>query len=166
MKNKKSIFEKFVIDIDGVMTTGRFLYSDKGKVFKEFGPDDHDALKIASKYINIEFISADKKGFKISKRRIVGDMGFKLSLVSTTDRLNWFKKNCNLAETIYMADSFKDIKIFECVGYSIAPSNADAFCKKYSNFTTKCGGGDRAVSEACFHILKSIFKEKIEIFFN
>ena len=26
-----------IIDVDGVMTTGQFFYSEKGKVFKVFG---------------------------------------------------------------------------------------------------------------------------------
>ena len=37
------------------------------KKYKVFGPDDTDALKLLKKYLHIEFISGDKKGFKISK---------------------------------------------------------------------------------------------------
>ena len=44
-----------IIDVDGVMTTGQFFYSEKGKVFKVFGPDDNDALSILSRYIKIHF---------------------------------------------------------------------------------------------------------------
>ena len=44
------------------------------------------------------------------------------------------------------------------VGYSISPANADDNCKKCANFITKRNGGDRAVSEACMHILKKFFK--------
>ena len=31
----------FILDVDGVMTTGQFLYSETGKQMKVFGPDDH-----------------------------------------------------------------------------------------------------------------------------
>ncbi len=59
---------------------------------KNFGLDDHDMLSILKNYFEIRFITGDKKGFKISKRRIVDDMSFKLDLVSTIKRLDWIQK--------------------------------------------------------------------------
>ena len=35
----------FVLDVDGVMTSGKFLYTDQGKIMKEFGPHDAYSLK-------------------------------------------------------------------------------------------------------------------------
>ena len=34
-----------ILDVDGVMTSGKFLYSSKGKIFKEFGAHDNDGIK-------------------------------------------------------------------------------------------------------------------------
>ena len=34
----------FILDVDGVMTDGKFYYSAEGKIFKSFGADDSDAL--------------------------------------------------------------------------------------------------------------------------
>ena len=36
----------FVLDVDGVMTNGQFLYSDAGKAYKTFGAHDNDGLKM------------------------------------------------------------------------------------------------------------------------
>ena len=33
--------ENFVLDVDGVLTSGSFIYSEKGKVFKVFDPMMH-----------------------------------------------------------------------------------------------------------------------------
>ena len=44
------------------------------------------------------------------------------------------------------------------VGYSIAPNNADLNAKKYANYITYRKGGDRAVAEACIHILEKFFE--------
>ena len=79
----------FILDVDGVMTTGQFLYDSNGKAFKIFGPDDSDGLKILSEHINIHFVSADKRGFEISKKRIVDDLGYDLDLVSSAERVDW-----------------------------------------------------------------------------
>ena len=79
------MLKKFLIDVDGVLTTGQFLYSEEGKIFKIFGPHDSDGLKLIKQDIDISFISADKRGFEISKKR-VEDMGFSLVYCSEQDR--------------------------------------------------------------------------------
>ena len=65
----------FILDVDGVLTTGHFIYTSEGKKMKIFGPDDNDAISLLKEFIDIRFISGDKKGFSISKKRIVDDMG-------------------------------------------------------------------------------------------
>ena len=52
MESNKSEIEKqntlmpkyFILDVDGVFTDGKFLYTKDGKVMKIFGPEDNDAL--------------------------------------------------------------------------------------------------------------------------
>ena len=146
-----------IFDVDGVLTNGQFFYDSKKKKYKIFGPDDNDMLKILNKFCKIIFVTADKKGFEISKRRIQIDMGFKLKLVSNKTRLDWLNENFNLKEIIYMGDSYFDIPIAKKVGTFIAPLNADYNLKKKATFVTKVGGGNRSVSEACRFILIKFF---------
>ena len=79
----------FILDVDGVMTSGEFFYTQEGKYLKCFGPDDNDGLSLLKPFIDIRFITGDKKGFDISKKRIVDDMNYKLDLVSTIKRIDW-----------------------------------------------------------------------------
>ena len=67
MKKLKSP-EIFLCDVDGVLTDGKFYYSESGKIMKKFGADDNDALSLLDPYIKIQFISGDKRGFSISKK--------------------------------------------------------------------------------------------------
>ena len=68
MKNTKIKPNLFVLDVDGVLSSGQFLYDTNGKQYKIFGPHDNDGLKLISSYIKIRFISADIRGFEISKK--------------------------------------------------------------------------------------------------
>ncbi len=156
MKNKPLVF---LLDVDGVMTNGQFIYSNKGKIQKIFGPDDHDGLSILSEFIEIRFITGDRKGFDISKKRIVDDMNFKLNLVSTVKRLDWIKKNYSLKRVIYMGDGILDYLVMDKVFYSISPANGHEFAKKSADYITRCNGGERAVAEASLHIMKKFFKK-------
>ena len=151
-------FKVFILDVDGVMTTGHFLYSKYGKQMKIFGPDDNDGLGLLRPHIQIRFVTGDKKGFSISNKRIKEDMNYDLDLVSTINRINWIKEHYNPKEVIYMGDGIFDHYVMKEVGYSIAPANSDRVAKKYANYVTERSGGDRAVAEACLHILKIFFE--------
>lgn len=147
----------FILDVDGVMTDGKFYYSEQGKMFKVFGADDNDALSMLSEFIHIEFVTGDKRGFGISHKRIAEDMKMPLSLVSTTHRINWIKEKFPTDQIVYMGDGIFDHLVFNQVAYSIAPANADANCKQCADYITERSGGDRAVAEACLHIMSTFF---------
>jgi 3-deoxy-D-manno-octulosonate 8-phosphate phosphatase (KDO 8-P phosphatase) len=148
----------FVLDVDGVMTDGKFYYTADGKFMKIFGADDNDALSLLKKFLKIHFVTGDKVGFPISQKRIVDDMKYPLDLVSTVKRIDWISERWDPKNVIYMGDGIFDHYVFAKVGYSIAPASADAYCKSIANFVTERSGGDRSVSEACLHILSKFFE--------
>lgn len=156
----------FILDVDGVMTTGHFIYSKKGKEYKIFGPDDADALNILKKFIEIRFITADKRGLPVSKKRIVNDMGFKLDLVNSYERLKWISRKYNLDDVIFMGDGLLDFIVMEKIGLSIAPANAEFYTKKCASFITKNSGANRAVAEACLYILQKYFNINTQVKFK
>ena len=150
-------FKVFILDVDGVMTTGQSLYSEAGKQMKVFGPDDNDGLRLLNPYLKIRFLTGDRKGFPITTKRIKEDMKFDLDLVSTIKRIEWIKEHYNPKEVIYMGDGIFDHYVMKEVGYSIAPANSDRTAKAHANYVTERSGGDRAVAEACLHIMKKFF---------
>ena len=147
------------MDVDGVMTTGQFIYSDKGKQYKIFGPHDSDGLKIIKKKIRINFVTADKRGFLISKKRISKDMGYNLNLVSEEDRYQYLNKKFGIKNIIYMGDGIYDAKILSDCYYGISPKNSRTEAKKSSDFITKNRSAEGAVLDACLHIDKKFFKK-------
>ncbi len=160
MKEKKPL-KNLVLDVDGVFTTGEFLYTTEGKFAKVFGPHDNDGIKLISKVINVVCISADKRGWPITHKRIAEDMGLRLELVTEAERVDWFRKNFDLAETAYMGDGIYDAKVFDCVAYSIAPANAFYVALQKADYVTQSKSGEGAVAEACLHILEKFFNQKI-----
>jgi 3-deoxy-D-manno-octulosonate 8-phosphate phosphatase (KDO 8-P phosphatase) len=156
--NSRKKIRHFILDADGVLTDGQYHYTAEGKVEKIYGPDDHDALLLLKKYMNIVFISGDKKGFPITQKRIEFDMKFPLHQVSTFERLNWIKEHFNPEEVVYMGDGIFDAMVFEKVAYAIAPANAFFKTKEYADYITNARGGEGAVAEACWHLAEKFFK--------
>lgn len=146
----------FILDVDGVLTDGGFYYTENGKVMKKFGADDNDALSLLRPYMNIVFVTGDKRGFEISNKRVT-DMHFNLELVSTIKRIDWIKEHYNPKDVVYMGDGIFDHYVMREVGYAIATGDADCYAKKYADYVTKRAGGKRAVAEACLHLMEKFF---------
>lgn len=150
-----------IFDVDGVFTTGQFLYDVNGKAYKIFGPHDFDGLKILKKLdVTINFISADKRGFAITKKRIVTDCGFnedQLTLVTEENRFNWIKDRFDLSKVAFVADGYHDAPILEQVALGIAPNSARREAKAAAKYVTESDAGNGAVLDACL-----IIKQEIE----
>lgn len=150
----------FMLDVDGVLGTGQFLYSAEGKIYKIFGPHDADGLKLIKDKLHIGFISADHRGFAISKKRI-SDMGFELELVLEKDRYNHLKNKYGLENLIFMGDGIFDAPLIRDCKYGIAPANARKEAKAVAKFVTESNAGEGAVCDACIKILEVFFNERI-----
>lgn len=149
----------FVLDVDGVMSTGQFLYSQDGKTFKIFGPHDSDGLKMLKDKITIKFITADKRGYPISKKRIVDDMGYDLDIVSEMDRYEYLKMKYEFSNLIYMGDGYHDAKILKECKFAIAPADARKEARKTADYVTESKAGEGAVLDACLEIRRRFFND-------
>lgn len=156
-RQNKCVPKVFILDVDGVLTDGGFYYTEAGKVMKKFGADDNDALSLLKPYMEIIFVTGDKRGFPISQKRIVDDMHMRLEQVSTIRRIEWIRERYCQEEVIYMGDGIFDHYVMREVGYAISVKNGDENAKKYADYVTSRQGGDRAVAEACLHILDKFF---------
>ena len=151
---------QFLIDVDGVLTTGKFFYTIDGKVMKEFGPHDAYSLKNLKNKLEIQFISADKRGFEISEKRI-NDMGFNLTYVTEEERYNFVKKNFDFTKLIFMGDGDADAEVLKDALIGIAPKNSRPSALVAADYVTKLSGGNGAVAEACDYLEQKLFNKSI-----
>ena len=147
-ENKKVV----IFDVDGVMTTGHFLYSSNGKEYKIFGPHDNDGIKMIRGIVEILFVTADKRGYPITERRIVDDMGQKLCLVSEDERYDFIEARYGMSNVVYMGDGYYDAKILKSCFFGIVPNNARVEAKESADYITPSNSGEGAVLDACLKI--------------
>ncbi len=158
---KKMLKPKYLVfDVDGVMTTGQFLYSKNGKEYKIFGPHDNDGIKLLKNKIKIIFITADKRGYPITKKRIVDDMKQQLYVVGEDERYEFIKNGYGFKNTIYMGDGIHDVEILKECLFSISPQNARKETKKVVHYVTPSKSAEGAVLDACLKIDSLFFKGK------
>lgn len=146
-------FKHFVMDVDGVLTDGGFLYNEDGKQYKKFGAHDSDGIKILRKLgLSIEAISADKRGFNITQARL-NDMGVELTYVSEADRFAYVFHKYNVNETVFIGDGLFDIKLLFTCGCSFTPANAPKYVKHYADHQLNVNGGNGAILELALILL-------------
>jgi len=144
--------KNFITDVDGVLTDGSFYYNETGKFLKKFGAHDSDGFKII-KSLNIDIcaISADKRGFGITEKRL-SDMGVAVHLVSEEERFNWVSERFNLDETVFVGDGYHDKLLLSKCALSFAPQNSPQIVKDSANMVTKSKGGDGVILEIALHL--------------
>ena len=146
-----------IFDVDGVLTDGTFFYSIDGKILKRFGSHDAQAIKKCMTFFNLQLISADKKGFDISKLR-ADHLGLPITLVPEDLRSDWIANHFTREETALVVDSFTDIPSLVNVARSFAPRNAHPeLLNRVSDVLTTIGGGG-AVAE----VLDILIYDKFE----
>ncbi|MEX1997135.1 MAG: HAD hydrolase family protein [Candidatus Andersenbacteria bacterium] len=151
---------RVMFDVDGVFTTGQFLYTSEGKFAKIFGPHDADGVKMLRRYVTLEAISADKRGWNITKKRM-DDMELPVTLVSELERHAYFSQLGDLDSMVYMGDGIYDARVFEIVAYSIAPANAHPLALQAADYVTQAQSAEGAVAEACFYIKDLFFAREL-----
>ena len=108
-----------ILDVDGVMTTGQFLYNADGKAYKIFGPDDSDGLKLIDKLIIVHIrlwyledaTNAETDPEKIAQLKRKADITFKEKrpmLVKSLDKIITNMCNGKFNPTIENPKLYKD----------------------------------------------------------
>ena len=149
------MLQYLITDVDGVLTDGGFYYSEKGKILKKFGPHDSDGFKLLKNNgIEAVAITADKRGFEISKKRL-SDMGIACFLVPSEIRYTWVAEKFDIKETVFVGDGYFDIECIEKVALGIAPQNAPLVVKQAADFVTESCGGNGVILEIALELMKN-----------
>lgn len=146
-----------ISDVDGCLTDGRYMYTADGKVAKVFGPHDNDGVKLLKKHgIDVVFISADKRGFPITEKRIT-DMHCDIYNVSEADRVDWVRryiKDNDYVYSVFFGDGIGDVPVADYVTTFIAPQNARKEAKAVADYVTESEGGNGAFLDLALYVDK------------
>ena len=147
-----------VIDIDGIMTDGRIIYSVYGDELKFFDVQDGFGISLL-RHAGIPSVIITAKKSRIVKLR-ARDMkvarayqGYIDKLVPFNDIFKRFKVSPE--EICFMGDDLIDVPVLRRVGFAVTVPNAVDEAKSAAHHVTSKAGGRGAVREMCDLILKS-----------
>jgi len=147
-----------IVDIDGVMTDGRIVYSGYGEELKFFDVQDGFGMSLLQK-AGIKTVIITAKKSKIVRHRArdlnvtKAYQGFLDKAAPFRDALKRFRVTAE--EVCFMGDDLLDIPVLKRAGLAVAVPNAVEEVRAAAHFITGAKGGRGAVREICDIILKS-----------
>ncbi|MDP2913399.1 MAG: HAD hydrolase family protein [Candidatus Omnitrophota bacterium] len=147
-----------IMDIDGVMTDGRIIYSIYGDELKFFDVQDGFGITLLNR-AGLKSVIITAKKSRIVKMRgrdmkvARSYLGYTDKLVAFSDVLRRFKVLPE--EVCFIGDDLIDLPVLKRVGFAVAVPNALQEVKEAAHYVTSKTGGRGAVREICDLILKS-----------
>ena len=154
--DKFSQIDTFILDVDGVLTPGTVLATDKGEMRREFDIKDGFALQyVIKKGYNIIIISG---GNSEGVRRRLKGLGITQVHTAVADKralLNQLVKELDLylENALYMGDDFPDLSIMRMCGIKVCPADAVWQVQEEVDIVTRACGGKGAVREIMEKVL-------------
>lgn len=147
-----------ILDVDGVLTDGKIIYTDGGVEIKAFDVRDGHGIKLVMRSgMDVALITARQSSVVDHRAK---DLGIDLVYQGMKDKLRAFdeileKKSLKPEDVAYVGDDIIDLPVLKRAGFSCAVSDAVAEVKGAVDYVASRPGGGGAVREICELILKA-----------
>ena len=147
-----------ILDVDGVLTDGKLIYTSASEEIKEFSARDGLGLAAAHKAgISLGIITARTSPMVERRAKELKFDALLMGHANKTEALHSLCKRYSIAleHIAYMGDDLNDIGALSLVGLPMAPHNAVPEVKNLAQFVSEHDGGSGAVRDAVEYILKT-----------
>lgn len=145
------------LDVDGIFTDGRVLYSENGELAKAFDMRDGMGLEILRQdNIEVSVMTSENSALVAARMK---KLNIDKVYLGVKDKLGMLehlcmRRNIELKHSAYLGDDVNDMACMARVGWSISPNNAMEEIKKISDIILTSDSGSGAIREACRFITK------------
>jgi len=157
-QDKAKKIRLLILDVDGVLTSGKLFYGPHGSGIKDFCVYDGMGIKLLrNSGVEVAIITA-KQSEAVTFR--MQDLNIKHVYQSQSDKLVAYadlKQQLSVddSEIAYLGDDLPDLPLLRRVGLSVAVPNAPLLIQKHVDFVTEKPGGYGAARELCEFIMKA-----------
>lgn len=157
LQKLKSI-KVLILDVDGVLTDGRVIYTDSGEEIKRFDVRDGHGLKLLIRS-GIEVILLTGRESKVVLHR-ARDLGIEHVYQKALNKIEVYKtiladRSLEDKDVGFVGDDLIDLPVLRKAGFSAAVPDAVQEVKEIVDYITTKRGGEGAVREICELLLKA-----------
>lgn len=140
-----------VTDCDGVLTDGKYYYTENGNKLLTFSAKDSLAISLSKlSSIDITIVSSTSDTRAIEKR--AKTWGINFYRAASFNKLEVISDLFPLDSVAYIGDSVDDIPVFNHVYLSFAPMDAMEQTRAKAGFILKRRGGDGCLLEVLLYL--------------
>lgn len=157
MRDQLGKIKLLLLDVDGVLTDGRIVYSNDGNETKSFDVKDGHGLKLIQRAgIQVGIITGRQSQIVANR---ADELGIEILYQGCRDKLEPYEqilsrtglKDENIA---YVGDDVVDMPVLLRAGFAATVADAVEDVKQYVHYISERPGGRGAVREICDLILK------------
>jgi len=147
-----------VLDVDGVLTDGSIIYSDRGDEIKSFNVKDGFAIRLAEEAgLRTGIISG--RNSKLVERR-ANELGMAFVIQGKEDKKKVFDRlltqfSLSPDEVCFIGDDLVDLPLLRRAGLGVTVADAPGELIREADWVTSSPGGRGAVREVIELILKA-----------
>ncbi len=150
--------EVLVLDVDGVLTDGRIVYTDRGEEIKAFHVRDGSGLKVWTSLGKQAGIITGRRSTIVQRR--AEELGIHAVVQGTDDKaaaLRQMLVSLGKApeQACVVGDDIVDVPMLRAVGLAVAVADACWEAKEDADYVTQAPGGGGAVREVVELILRA-----------
>jgi 3-deoxy-D-manno-octulosonate 8-phosphate phosphatase (KDO 8-P phosphatase) len=152
-----SAIRLLLLDVDGVLTDGRIIYSNDGNETKAFDVKDGHGIKLLQRAgIEVGLITGRESAL-VARR--AAELGIEILYQGVRDKLEPFHQileqlHLSAAQVAYVGDDIVDLPVMRRVGFAATVADAVDDVKAHAHLVTRRGGGRGAVREVCDLLLR------------
>ena len=147
-----------VLDVDGVLTDGRMVLSERGDELKFFHTHDGMGINLAKRAgLALALVTGEKSPIAQRRGEKLGIDDVVLGARRKGEVLGELmaKHGMRAEEVAFMGDDILDLPALQRAGLAVAPANAVAEVRAAVHLVTKAAGGAGAVRECVEQILRA-----------
>ena len=149
--------ELLVIDVDGVLTDGRIVYSDQGQELKAFHVRDGSGMKLWLKQGKRIALLTGRTSPIVARRG--AELGVTAIVQGAEDKLPAFEallrdQGVTPAQTACIGDDLPDLPLLQRSGVAATVADACAEAQAAAHYVSKAAGGRGAVREVIELLLR------------
>jgi 3-deoxy-D-manno-octulosonate 8-phosphate phosphatase (KDO 8-P phosphatase) len=157
-REKARDIKLLILDVDGVLTDGKIVYTDRGEEAKAFDVKDGHGLKLLMRAgIPVALITGRSSPAVEHRARDLGITRVYQKEINKIEAYEELRRAENLRdeEICVVGDDLPDLPILRICGFSVAVADSAEEVKREVDYVTNKEAGKGAVREVCDIILKA-----------